>query len=36
MFLFEKYYCEGQKIIDKESGLGEIWISGYDFAHNLE
>jgi protein-tyrosine phosphatase len=35
MFSFGAYYGKGQKVLDREGDLGEIWISGYDFAHNL-
>lgn len=29
-------YNDGQEVIPAEGGLGSIWISGYDFAHNLD
>jgi hypothetical protein len=35
MFSFGPYYSKGQKVLDREGELGEVWISGYDFAHNL-
>lgn len=36
MFSFGSFYSTGQKVLDKEGELGEVWISGYDFAHNLK
>lgn len=33
---FGGFYNEGQKVLEAEDGLGEVWISGYDFAHNIE
>lgn len=35
MFSFGTYYNSGQKVLEKEGDLGEIWISGYEFAHNI-
>jgi hypothetical protein len=35
MFSFGAYYSQGQRVIGREGELGEIWISGYDFAHNI-
>jgi hypothetical protein len=35
MFLNESYYNNGQEALPAENGLGSVWISGYDFAHNL-
>lgn len=34
--MFGAYYNQGQKVIDREGDLGEIWISGYEFAHNIK
>ena len=34
--MFGAFYNKGQKVLDSEKGFGEIWISGYDFAHNLK
>jgi hypothetical protein len=31
----EGYYNEGQEVLPAENGQGSVWISGYDFAHNL-
>lgn len=33
---FGDFYNKGQKVLEAEDGLGEVWISGYDFAHNIE
>lgn len=33
--MFGAFYNKGQKVLDAEDGLGEVWISGYDFAHNI-
>ena len=33
---FGEFYNKGQKVLEAENGLGEVWISGYDFAHNIE
>ena len=33
--MFGAYYNKGQKVLDAEEGMGEVWISGYDFAHNI-
>lgn len=33
---FGTFYNKGQKVLEAQDGLGEVWISGYDFAHNLE
>jgi|LakMenEpi03Aug12_release.lakeMendotaPanAssembly.Ray.scaffolds.fasta_scaffold154583_1 hypothetical protein len=30
------FFYQGQKILDAESGLGEVWLSGYHFAQNNE
>lgn len=30
------YKDYGQKVIDKEGDLGEVWISGKQFAHNFK
>lgn len=27
---------KGQKVLEREGDLGEIWISGYHFAQNIE
>ena len=35
MFLNESYYNNGQEVLPAENGNGSVWISGYDFAHNL-
>lgn len=35
MFLYEGYYNNGQLVLPEEPGCGSVWISGYDFAHNL-
>lgn len=34
--MFGAFYSKGQKVLEAEDGLGEVWISGYDFAHNIE
>lgn len=36
MFAFGGYYNQGQKVLEKEDGLGEVWISGYNFAHDTK
>ena len=36
MLSFGKYYDYGQCALDRDGELGEVWISGYSFAHNLE
>lgn len=36
MFSFGTFYNQGQKVLDAEGGLGEVWISGYTFAHDLK
>ncbi len=36
MFMFNMEYSQGQKVLDREGDLGEVWISGYEFAHNVE
>ena len=36
MFSFGKYYDSGQRVLEREGELGEVWISGYSFAHNLD
>lgn len=28
------FFYQGQKILDAEQGLGEVWLSGYHFAQN--
>ena len=33
--MFGAFYNRGQKVLDAQDGLGEVWISGYDFAHNI-
>lgn len=33
--MFGAFYNKGQKVLEAEDGLGEVWISGYDFAHNI-
>lgn len=33
---FGSFYNKGQKVLPAEGGLGEVWISGYDFAHNIK
>jgi dual specificity MAP kinase phosphatase len=30
------FFYQGQKILDAEPGLGEVWLSGYHFAQNNE
>lgn len=35
MFFGSDEYNNGQEVIPAEGGAGSIWISGYDFAHNL-
>lgn len=35
MFLNESYYNNGQEVLAAENGAGSVWISGYDFAHNI-
>ena len=34
--MFGPYYNKGQKVLDAQNGMGEVWISGYDFAHNTK
>lgn len=34
--MFGPFYNKGQKVLEAEGGLGEVWISGFDFAHNLQ
>ena len=34
--MFGAYYNKGQKVLPAEDGLGEVWISGYDFAHSIQ
>ncbi len=34
--MFGSYYNDGQQVIDREGDLGEIWISGFSFAHDIE
>ena len=34
--MFGPYYNKGQKVLEAENGMGEVWISGYDFAHNTK
>lgn len=29
MFMFNMEYSQGQKVLDKEGDLGQVWISGY-------
>lgn len=29
-------YCDGQLVIPQEGNLGSVWISGFDFACNLQ
>lgn len=36
MWMFGEYYSSGQKVLDKDGDLGEVWISGYEFAHNIQ
>jgi protein-tyrosine phosphatase len=36
MFAFGSYYNHGQKVLESDGELGEVWISGYNFAHNLQ
>lgn len=36
MFWGSPEYNDGQEVIPREGGVGGIWISGYDFAHNIE
>jgi hypothetical protein len=36
MFSYGSFYNTGQKVLDRDNNLGEVWISGYDFAHNLK
>jgi hypothetical protein len=33
---FGQFYNKGQKVLPAEGDLGEVWISGYDFAHNID
>lgn len=33
---FGQFYNKGQMVLPAENGLGEVWISGYDFAHNID
>lgn len=34
--MFGAYYNKGQKVIEAHDGLGQIWISGYNFAHDIK
>ena len=34
--MFGPYYNKGQKVLDGENGVGQVWISGYDFAHSVQ
>lgn len=36
MFSFGTYYNQGQKVLEADGELGEVWISGYNFAHDLK
>lgn len=36
MFSFGSYYNSGQKVLESDGQLGEVWISGYNFAHDLK
>lgn len=36
MFSFGAFYSKGQKVLDREESLGEVWISSYNFAHDVE
>ena len=36
MFGFGGYYNLGQKVLDRDGELGEVWISGYTFAHDVK
>ena len=36
MFSFGTYYNQGQKVLEADEELGEVWISGYNFAHDLK
>ena len=33
--MFGEFYNKGQMVLKPEEGLGSVWISGYDFAHNI-
>ena len=34
--MYGSYYNEGQKVIDRQGELGELWISGFSFAHDIQ
>ena len=34
--MFGDFYNKGQMVLKPEDGLGSVWISGYDFAHNID
>lgn len=34
--MFGAYYNKGQKVLSKEADLGEVWISGFNFAHDID
>ena len=37
MFTFSGgYYNSGQRVLEKDGDLNEVWISGYNFAHDLK
>ena len=36
MFSFGGYYNQGQRVLEKEGDLNEVWISGYNFAHDVK
>jgi hypothetical protein len=36
MFTFGPFYSSGQRVLPREGELGEVWISGYEFAHNTK
>jgi hypothetical protein len=29
-------YCDGQLVIPQEVNMGSVWISGFDFACNIQ
>lgn len=34
--MFGEFYNKGQMVLKAEGGQGSVWISGYDFAHNID
>lgn len=36
MFWRDPDYNDGQEVVPREGDLGAVWISGFDFAHNID